>query len=406
MATISMVDKSGSPGEAKSRGEVKEGVARALHVLHVINVETSNYYLNNLVDYTSKEDIEFFFVTFGSEGSFVDDLRRRGVTAYALNIGSRSSYFRAVRELSRIIKRHEIDIVHTHLFDPTYLGLIAARLHGRKMIFTRHHSISLYVNPSWIKRKVYLLIEKFVNARADHIIVPSRLVKEILIGKEQVPQAKVSLVPYGQTVERFDAVSPARIEELRRELNVGDALSLVFVARLFGRKGHSELFTALAALLKKGLNLQLYLVGAGPERTKIEQLARDLGIEKHVHCLGWRDDALAVIAGADIVVHPSLEETLPSAVIEALMLERPIVASDVGGVRDILGDSEYGQIVPPGDPVALGSALEATINNLEDARERARRGRQHVVKYMDAGRVARAYTECYNNVSDKLLACR
>src|SRR5207253_7602470 len=132
-----------------------------LRVLHVIDVETSNYYLNNLVDHTAREDVQFSFVTFGPEGSFVYDLRRRGATAYALNASHRSNYFRAARELSKIIRQEKIDIVHTHLFDPTFIGLVTAKLRGRKVIVTRHHSDALYKLQGALKRRFYFAIEKY-----------------------------------------------------------------------------------------------------------------------------------------------------------------------------------------------------------------------------------------------------
>jgi glycosyltransferase involved in cell wall biosynthesis len=107
------------------------------------------------------------------------------------------------------------------------------------------------------------------------------------------------------------------------------------------------------------------------------------------------------MAAADVIVHPSLEDALSSAVIESLMLARPIVATDISGVRDSLDDGKYGVIVPPADAAAFRAALEQVIANLDEARERARRGREHILEYMDSGRVARAYTACYKTVAEK-----
>jgi glycosyltransferase involved in cell wall biosynthesis len=117
-----------------------------------------------------------------------------------------------------------------------------------------------------------------------------------------------------------------------------------------------------------------------------------------VQFLGWRDDALAIMAAADIIVHPSLEDALSSAVIESLMLERPIIATDISGVRDSLDDGKYGTIVPPADSEAFRIALQGVMSNPAEPRERARLGRKHILEYMDAGRVAHAYAECYKAV--------
>lgn len=380
--------------------EINESLARPLRVLHVIDVETSNYYLNNLVDYTAKEDVEFFFITFGSAGSFVEELRRRGVSADALNITRRSSYLRAARELAKIIRRQKIDIVHTHLFDPTFIGVVIAKLYGRKVIVTRHHSDALYQIPTRVKRKFYFLLENYVNKHADHIVAPSRMVRDILVEKEGVSPKRVSLIPYGQTAERFDSVTPEAIARVQTELGMSDRLALVCNSRLYERKGHVYLFEALAPMVRAGLNTTLYLVGTGGYRDALEKLARQFGLQDHVRFLGWRDDALAIMAAADIIVHPSLEDALSSAVIESLMLARPIIATDISGVRDILDDGKYGVIVPPADSEAFRTALQEVVANLEEARNRARLGRKYILEYMDSGRVARAYTECYKTIGE------
>jgi glycosyltransferase involved in cell wall biosynthesis len=379
---------------------INEGLARPWRVLHVISVQTSNYFLNNLVDSTPKEDVEFSFVTFGSSGSFIDDLRRRGVRAYALDATSRFSYFRAARELSRIVNQDQIDIVHTHLFDPTFIGLVIAKLCGRKVIVTRHHSDALYQLRNRIKRKFYLSLENYINKHADHIVAPSRMVRDILIEKEGVSPDRVSLIPYGQTAERFDSVTPEALARVKTELDMSDCLALVCNSRLYERKGHIYLFEALAPMVRAGLKTRLYLVGTGEYREHLEKLTYQFALQDHVRFLGWRNDALAIMAAADIIVHPSCEDALSSALIESLMLERPIIATDISGVRDILDDGKYGVIVRPADPAAFRVALEQVIAHPDEAGNRARLGRSHILSYMDSGRVARAYAECYQAVGD------
>jgi glycosyltransferase involved in cell wall biosynthesis len=386
----------------KTATESRGTESRPLRVLHVISVETSNYFLNNLFDYSAKDELEFFFVTFGAAGSFVDDLRRRGATAYALNALRRSSYPKAARDLSRIIRQHQIDIIHTHLFDPTFIGAVMAMLHGRKMIVTRHHSDAVHLIPENVKRGLYLSAERFVNKHADHIIAPSRMVRDILVQREGVPAEKVSVIPYGQTTARFEAVTPAEIARVKAELGASDHLTLVCNSRLYDRKGHVYLFEALAPLIRDGLKAKLYLVGTGDYKSQLELLVQKFGLQDHVRFLGWRDDALAIMAAADIIVHPSCEDALSSAVIESLMLEKSIIATDISGVRDSLDDGKYGLIVPPADPVAFRAALEEVIAHPEEARERARLGRKHILEYMDAGRVARAYAECYRTIAPNL----
>lgn len=379
---------------------VAERKAKPIKVLHVISVDKENYYLNNLADFSNAGEVEFSFVTLAPEGcDFVTDMRSRGRRVYGLDAMARSRYPRAYRDLARLMRELEPDIVHTHLFDPSVIGLTAAKRQKRKTVLTRHHSDAIHELPSAAKRRFYLGLENYISRNSDHIIAPSRMVREYLVEREGVPDGKVSVIPYGQTTERFDAVTPEKIAAVRSELGMEGSLALVCVSRLYHRKGHRYLFEALAELKRAGLEARVYLVGDGDHRAELESLAAGLGIAEDVRFLGWRDDALAIVAAADVIVHPSLEDALSSAVIESLMLERPIVATDISGVRDSLDDGKYGTIVPPADAEGFRAGLEAVLADLDSARLRAKAGREYLLNYMDAGRVARAYTDVYRNLA-------
>jgi glycosyltransferase involved in cell wall biosynthesis len=370
-----------------------------VRVLHVTAVETSNYYLNNLARFTPKGEVQLLAVTLGRHGSFVTDLEALEVRAWALGAVRRWSYPRAVFRLWRLVRKESVDILHLHLFDPTVLGLLVAGLSGRPAIVTRHHSDALQRLPGGLKKSVYSALERWISRKARHLIAPSQRVRNVLVEVEGVPAAKVSLIPYGQVAERFEAIRREDPAPARREF--GDASPLlVCVCRLHPEKGHRYLFEAFAGLRRAFPGAVLALVGTGPHRETLVGLARSLGIDGSVRFLGWRDDALRLMACADLVVHPSLHEALPSAVIEAVMLARPVVATDVSGVRDVLGEnSEYGFVVPPADSAALERAMAEALGDLARARERAERGRVHVTAYMDAARVAREYVACYEAVA-------
>ena len=377
---------------------------KPIKVIHIVNVDTENYYLNNLIDYTDPKEIEFSFITFAPENcEFTRDIKKRGKKIYSLDALSRKRYLRAFRQIRKILKAEKPDIVHTHLFDPTGIGLVAASREKFKTVFTRHHSDALYQINSPVRRKFYLKLEDYVNAKADHIIAPSQMVRGILIEKENVPAEKISLIPYGQTTERFDAVTPEKIAAVQSELDMKRNLALVFVARLFHRKGHIYLFEAFTELVKNGLDATLYLVGPGEYQTQLEQFVKELEIENRVKFLGWRSDALAIIGAADIIVHPSLEDALSSAVIESLMMQKPIIATDISGVRDSLDNGKYGKIVPPADAENLRLAIKELIGNLEAWREKAKQGKKYLLEYMDAKRVADEYQKVYQNLLRKPL---
>jgi glycosyltransferase involved in cell wall biosynthesis len=266
---------------------------------------------------------------------------------------------------------------------------------GRAAILTRHHSDALYRIQNPLKRWIYLRLEQYYSTVADHIIAPSTDVRRVLVQREKVRASKVSLIPYGQDFRRFQSVTEKEIATVKRELGMGQTIDLVCVSRLHPEKGHQYLFEALAGLKRESLNVTCYLLGEGPERKSLEERAEGLGIRQSIRFLGWRDDALPILAAADVVVHPSLHEALPSALIEALALKKPIVASDVSGVRDIVGG--YGEIVPPANSRAFAEAVRLVLADIESAKRRAVQGSSHVFEYMSAARVAEAHVECYRS---------
>jgi glycosyltransferase involved in cell wall biosynthesis len=394
--------RSEAVAEVYSMPKVKP-FTRPLRVLHVTNIETSNHYLNNLCDFTDRRAITYLAVTLGKEGSFTKDLDKRGVQVYALACRQRFQYPQALYKLYQIIQKERVDIVHTHLVDPTLVGMLAAKLRQRGIVVTRHHTDALYQMPSKFKRDIYLKLENWVNQNADHLIAPSQMVRDILVRREHVPEQKISLIPYGQTLDRFEAIKPEMVQKVRAEFGMKESLSLVCVARLHWEKGHRFLLEAFALLCDEGLDATLYLVGIGPDRDMLNSLARELDVENRVRFLGWRDDALILMAAADVIVHASLQEALPSVVIEALMLERPLVVTDVSGVRDIIGNSRHGILIPPRNAEALHAALSWTVHNLAQAQARAQEGRRFILEYMSAERVAREYFNVYREVMKEHL---
>lgn len=368
---------------------------KPIKVIHVLEVEKEAHYFLNLVDFTDRASIEHMFVNFADECDFSRSMEARGISVFSIGKCSKRNSWAHYRELTSIFADEEPDIVHTHLFMPTTIGLVAAKRKGIHTVLTRHHSDAIHLISSKLKKRFYLFLDKGNNRRADRIIAPSRMVRDCVVNWEGTASEKVILLPYPQTSDRFDAITRSVIDQKREELGMNEQVSLVCVSRLFHRKGHRFLFEAFSALLGEGFKIRLFLVGSGEYRTELERLALRLGIEKNVVFLGWRPDVLEIISAADIVVHPSLEDALSQSLIESLMLGKPIVATDISGAADTLGDGKFGYLVPPADSEAFGVAVKHAIEHLDEARERAAKGRGFLLDYMNAERIASEYRTLY-----------
>ena len=371
---------------------------KPIKILHVLAVEKEAFYFNNLVDHSDAGEFVHGFANFAKPNEFDDTMLRRGLRVINLGTLTKMSVPLAFMRLWRALGSEDPDIVHTHLFEPTFLGLLAAKLQGRKTVLTRHHSDAVHVLEPRMKRRLYLGLEDQNNRRADHIIALSRTVREYVVEREGVPAEKVSLIPNPQTTERYDRITDDIIARKRLELGMAGQLSMVCVSRLYHRKGQDFLLEAFAPLVRDGLRAKLYLVGEGDFRGQLEKQTSDLGLSGNVELLGYRDDALEVMAAADLIVHPSLEDALSQALIESLMLSKPIIATDISGARDILDDGKYGTLVVPADPTALRIAISDAVRDMDAARERAKSGREYLLKYMDAKRVADEYSAIYRRL--------
>ena len=369
-----------------------------IKVIHFLEVEKEAFFFNNLVDFSDSNEIEYSFVTMASEGGFTESMKNRDQKVIALDSMSKTQFPSMTRKFSQILKEQNPDIVHTHLFNPTYIGLKLAKRQNRGTVVTRHHSDALHLLPSKLKRSFYLKLENQNNRRADHIIAPSRMVRECIVDWEKTPSKKVSIVPYGQTHERFDEITPEMAKQKRVELGMDKQLSLLCISRLFHRKGHEYLFKALAPLIKDGLDVKLFLAGNGEYESTLRKMTKELEIEQNVEFLGFREDILELMAASDIVVHPSLEDALSQSLIESLMMQSPIVATDISGAADTLDGGKYGKLVEPANPESLRKGLVEMIDNLELARENATKGKAFLLEYMSAARVADEHLSIYRKV--------
>lgn len=374
---------------------------KPIKVLHILDLEKENYYLNNLCENTNDSDVSFSFITFAAKTEFAQSLENRGKTVHCLNARNRRSYPSAAKKIWNILHAENPDIVHTHLFNPSLIGLTLAKWQGRKTVMTRHHSDLIYRIESRLKRNFYLSLEKYMMGKADRIIAPSQFVRDIMVERQGVKREKISVISYGQSAERYSQISPQSIEHIKKEFGMDKQLSIVYPSRLDHLKGHKYLFEALSPFVSNGLDFKLYLVGTGPYQKELEAMVHQNNLIKNVVFMGWRDDVLAIMSCADIVVQPSLSEALSSVTIEAIMLEKPLVATDVSGVRDSLDNGKYGEIVPPADAERLRQGLKNIMKDIDSARRRAKDGKQYLLMYMGALRTAKEHVSLYSRLTGR-----
>jgi glycosyltransferase involved in cell wall biosynthesis len=263
----------------------------------------------------------------------------------------------AVRQAYALIRRLRPTIVHTHLAKAGTVVRLAARLAGVPIIVHTYHGHVFHSYFSPLKTQFFLNIERTLGLFSDRLIAVGDKQRRELIGYRVAPAHKIVAVPLGLEIEPMLEVERER-GRLRAELGLTAGEVLVgIVARLVPVKAHEVFLEAAARIARAVPGARFLVIGDGERRAELERMVEQLGLSERTRFLGWRRDMRVVYADLDVVALSSLNEGSPVAIIEAMAAGRPVVASDVGGVSEVVTDGQSGLLVPRRDVAALATAV-------------------------------------------------
>ena len=264
--------------------------------------------------------------------------------------GVKGAYdLRAVGYLKDFLLSKRIDIVCTHDYRSQALGFLARMRTGVKWI-----SFSRGFTSENLKVRLYQELERFLVRFSDHIVAVSESQKQKLL-KGKVSAGKISVVHNAIDSGIFDEV---RAIDLRQKYRLApDTVVCVAAGRFSPEKGQMHLLRAADDAIRLNSQLRFLLYGDGPDLKKVRAGVKRLGLEGRILCPGFEKEMLACIRGADLFVNPSLSEGLPNAVLEAMALKVPVVATAVGGVPEVITSGKNGVLVPADSHLALTQAI-------------------------------------------------
>jgi glycosyltransferase involved in cell wall biosynthesis len=292
-------------------------------------------------------------------GALVDGLRAEGVETHVLNMEPLGSPVPLLR-LRRFLSEKRADIVQSHGARANFYARIAGALAATGTVVSTVHN-SIYDYPiGRVKKGLYLACDRLTAPLTDWTLCVAQSHRQELITRCGFRPDRVVTIPNGVDLQRFQ---PTRYDRrLRRELDIRDEAPLVgVIGRLTHQKGHIHLFHALPLLLRKFPSLRCLVVGDGELRAELQGLAAKLGLTGHCFFLGVRQDIPLVLAALDVLVMPSLSEGLPYVALEGMAMAKPVVASAVNGVPELIQDGVTGRLVPREDPNALAKAVEEVL---------------------------------------------
>jgi glycosyltransferase involved in cell wall biosynthesis len=288
-----------------------------------------------------------------AEPLYVSELQR--------NIDPRADV-RAARRVLELMREFRPDILHTHTAKAGAIGRTAALLAGadrpKLVVHTFHgHVLRGYFNP--VAARAFLQVERALARSTDALIAVSPEVRDDLVELGVAPAKRIAVVRLGLDLDARTSASPDARPRVRKRLGVRDDAFLVgWLGRMTEVKQVDCLLRAFAALRRRGVDAELVLVGDGPLRGQLERLAEELGIHDRCRFVGYIEEVGALYAAFDAVALTSANEGTPVTLIEALAAGVPVVATDVGGVRDVVADGRSGFLVQAADAEGVGAALE------------------------------------------------
>lgn len=287
------------------------------------------------------------------------------------------------------LRRRKPDLVHTELPWGDLIGRSAARLAGTGPI------VSTVTARYADKPRLQLWFDRKTAPWADRVAFQSAEIVPFSLAHEGVRPEQVMVIPNGVDTDDRDRSSAAAA--LRQEFGGGAATVLGMVARLHPQKAHPDLLEAFARL-DAATDARLWLIGDGPDRATLVAQAAALGIADRVVFAGDRGDVRDWIAAMDIFVHPTYFEGLPLAVLEAMIMGKPVITSPIDGLCSLITSGVHGWLVPPGDPEALAEVIGHVIADPETRARVAAAGAARAQAQFGSERVVDAYETLFTSV--------
>jgi glycosyltransferase involved in cell wall biosynthesis len=353
-----------------------------MRVLHVINQFSgragAEVSLREVITETEGRGVRYGVAVLKQENNALDPLEAVGVPAYLPRTTLRSTRAR-VGHATEAIAAFRPDLVHTTLADANLAGRVAARRASVPVITTFVNTP--YVAEARLDRDVaraklaaVRLVDRVLCRYATtHFQAITQAAADAAVENLGVRRDRITVIPRGRSREHLGHPSPERRARTRGELGIPDeATVLICVGRQEPQKGHVHLINAMSAIVDRLPDAVLLMAGRqGARSDAIDEAVDRLGLRDRVRFLGVRRDVPDLLCAADVFVFPSLYEGLGGAVLEAMALEVPIVATSIPAFREVLAEGSCARLVPMADPAAISDAvLETLAEPMETERRR------------------------------------
>lgn len=291
-----------------------------------------------------------------------------------------------VSKVASLMKEQRIEVLQTTLFYADVIGAYAAHLAGVPVVISWEPVTGpFYSRHYWAYKLAMLKIDRVVAVSED---IRQRVIRERKLSPEQVVT-----IHYGVDVEKF---TPERQVLKKTDIGVSDDHLIVgTVGRFDHPKGHKYLIDAVPEIVQKFPKVRFVFAGDGPLRKEVEQQINKLGLNDYFILLGFRRDVKQLLGVFDLFVLPSLSEGLPNAILEAMACSKPVVATAVNGVVEVVEDDVTGFLVPPKNSSEMAKAIIKMVKLSDEMKGMGKRGRERVIKHFSVEQQIEKFEDLY-----------
>jgi len=312
-------------------------------------------------------------------------------------------------EVSRLLHRHRYHIIHTHNSKAGFIGRLAAKLARVPVVVHTVHGFAFHDQERPWRRLLYRNLERVAMHWCDRMIFISQPLVRWAEAERILPpgSSKAVQIFSGIELERFRPVDIPTQNRIRARWHLESTHAVIgIVSKLWDGKGHAVLIQAFARLFERHPESRLVIVGEGYLLNRLKRQARELGIGDAVLFTGFQRNVPNILASFDVAVLPSFFEGMGRALLEAMAMAKPVVASRVGGIPDIVYDGINGFLVTPGNVEELAVAIEKLLLNKDLAVQMGKAGRQHIGREFSADFMAQSIEKVYRELlGEKRIEC-
>lgn len=330
----------------------------------------------------------------GMNTELADSASSQGVPSFRIETDSKFDV-RSLLQFKRILAENDVRIVCSHGFKADFYSFAVSKLRViRRIAFVRGDTSENF------KVRMYNLLDRKLLKGFDHVVTLSHAQRKKLEGLG-IPPSSVSVVPNAIDVEKIRNAADGQtgdLEDLGEEIRAGNYI--VSVGRLSPEKGHAVLIDAMRVVVSEHPGIRLMILGEGQERSNLEARIRKFGLERHVLMPGFSRNIPYYMKHSRLLVNPSFSEGMPNAVLEARALGIPVVATDVGGVSEIVSkELGGGMLVPPGDAEKLAGGINEILRSPDFDSDKAKERFEEFRVRFDTESQTRRLMEIYSSIN-------